>query len=317
LAAHQTICEKKPLAGGVMVRILVTGSNGFLGHRLVASLRLRTDVELIATSLGPDRRSDTEGYLYVPLDVTSEQAVQEVCGRYRPDAIIHTAAITQVDQAEQQPARCRRLNVGAVAHLVSACARYGIHLLQLSTDFVFDGLSGPYAESDPVSPISVYGWSKAAAEKLLSDSEISWAVVRTILVYGQEVPGGRSNIVQWATKVLQSGSPVQVVNDQYRTPTFVEDLAQACIEIALRKEQGIFHISGEEEVSIFELVGHVAQHLGLSMEKVQSVNSSDLAGAELRPPRTGFILGKAKSRIHFEPVSLETGLTKVLGPAIQ
>jgi dTDP-4-dehydrorhamnose reductase len=300
-----------------MVRILVTGSNGFLGHRLVASLRLRTDVELIATSLGPDRRSDTEGYLYVPLDVTSEQAVQEVCGRYRPDAIIHTAAITQVDQAEQQPARCRRLNVGAVAHLVSACARYGIHLLQLSTDFVFDGLSGPYAESDPVSPISVYGWSKAAAEKLLSDSEISWAVVRTILVYGQEVPGGRSNIVQWATKVLQSGSPVQVVNDQYRTPTFVEDLAQACIEIALRKEQGIFHISGEEEVSIFELVGHVAQHLGLSMEKVQSVNSSDLAGAELRPPRTGFILGKAKSRIHFEPVSLETGLTKVLGPAIQ
>jgi len=300
-----------------MVRILVTGSNGFLGHRLVASLRLRTDVELIATSLGPDRRSDTEGYQYVPLDVTSEQAVQEVCGRYRPDAIIHTAAITQVDQAEQQPARCRRLNVGAVAHLVSACARYGIHLLQLSTDFVFDGLSGPYAESDPVSPISVYGWSKAAAEKLLSDSEISWAVVRTILVYGQEVPGGRSNIVQWATKVLQSGSPVQVVNDQYRTPTFVEDLAQACIEIALRKEQGIFHISGEEEVSIFELVGHVAQHLGLSMEKVQSVNSSDLAGAELRPPRTGFTLGKAKSRIHFEPVSLETGLTKVLGPAIQ
>ncbi|MEY4144782.1 MAG: hypothetical protein RLZZ335_634 [Bacteroidota bacterium] len=300
-----------------MVRILVTGSNGFLGHRLVASLRLRTDVELIATSLGPDRRSDTEGYLYVPLDVTSEQAVQEVCGRYRPDAIIHTAAITQVDQAEQQPARCRRLNVGAVAHLVSACARYGIHLLQLSTDFVYDGLSGPYAESDPVSPISVYGWSKAAAEKLLSDSEISWAVVRTILVYGQEVPGGRSNIVQWATKVLQSGSPVQVVNDQYRTPTFVEDLAQACIEIALRKEQGIFHISGEEEVSIFELVGHVAQHLGLSMEKVQSVNSSDLAGAELRPPRTGFILGKAKSRIHFEPVSLETGLTKVLGPAFQ
>lgn len=300
-----------------MVRILVTGSNGFLGHRLVASLRLRTDVELIATSLGPDRRSDTEGYLYVPMDVTSEQAVQEVCSRYRPDAIIHTAAITQVDQAEQQPAHCRCLNVGAVAHLVGACARYGIHLLQLSTDFVFDGLSGPYAESDPVSPISVYGWSKAAAEKLLSDSEISWAVVRTILVYGQEVPGGRSNIVQWATKVLQSGNPVQVVNDQYRMPTFVEDLAQACIEIALRKEQGIFHISGEEEVSIFELVGHVAQHLGLSMEKVQSVNSSDLTGAELRPPRTGFILGKAKSRIHFEPVSLEMGLTKVLGPAIQ
>ena len=300
-----------------MVRILVTGSNGFLGHRLVASLRLRTDVELIATSLGPDRRSDTEGYLYVPMDVTSEQAVQEVCSRYRPDAIIHTAAITQVDQAEQQPARCRRLNVGAVAHLVGACARYGIHLLQLSTDFVFDGLSGPYAESDPVSPISVYGWSKAAAEKLLSDSEISWAVVRTILVYGQEVPGGRSNIVQWATKVLQSGNPVQVVNDQYRMPTFVEYLAQACIEIALRKERGIFHISGEEEVSIFELVGHVAQHLGLSMEMVQSVNSSDLAGAELRPPRTGFILGKAKSRIHYEPVSLETGLTKVLGPAIQ
>ncbi len=300
-----------------MVRILVTGSNGFLGHRLVASLRLRTDVELIATSLGPDRRSDTEGYLYVPMDVTSEQAVQEVCSRYRPDAIIHTAAITQVDQAEQQPARCRRLNVGAVAHLVGACARYGIHLLQLSTDFVFDGLSGPYAESDPVSPISVYGWSKAAAEKLLSDSEISWAVVRTILVYGQEVPGGRSNIVQWATKVLQSGNPVQVVNDQYRMPTFVEYLAQACIEIALRKERGIFHISGEEEVSIFELVGHVAQHLGLRMEMVQSVNSSDLAGAELRPPRTGFILGKAKSRIHYEPVSLETGLTKVLGPAIQ
>ncbi len=316
LAAHQTVPEKKPLLGRVMVRILVTGCNGLLGNRLIEFLRARTDVELIATSLGPNRHIQLEGYHYVPMDVMSEHQVLEVCGRYRPDAIIHTAALTQVDMAEQQPLRCRRLNVGAVANMVGVCARFGIHLVHLSTDFVFDGLSGPYSETDPVSPISVYGRSKAAAELLLKDSEISWAVVRTILVYGHEVPAGRSNIVSWAVKLLQSGDEVRVVNDQIRMPTFVGDLAQACVEIAMKRERGIFHISGQDEVSIVELVGRVAQHLGLSMEKVQPVSSSDLPGAELRPRRTGFLLDKARSKINYYPIPLDQGLTAVLGPHV-
>lgn len=299
-----------------MVRILVTGSNGLVGNRLVELLRLRADVDLIATSVGPDRRIDREGYTYVPMDVTREQSIQEVCGLYRPDAIIHTAALTQVDRAEQLPAPCRLLNVGSVAYLIAACARYGMYLLHLSTDFVFDGLSGPYSESDPVSPISVYGRSKAAAEQLLRESEISWAVVRTILVYGNEVPGGRTNIVQWAKKVLQNGETVQVVNDQFRMPTYVDDLARAVVQITLNKERGIFHISGKEQVSIYELLGRVARHLDLSMEKVQPVSSSDLPGAELRPPRTGFQLDKARIRLNYDPVSLASGLTSVLGSPV-
>lgn len=316
LVADPTLREKEPVAGGVMTRILITGSNGMLGNRLVEQLRARNDVELIATSLGADRRPDPTGYTYEPMDVTLEQSVTDVCQRFRPDAIIHTAALTQVDVAEQQPARCRILNVGAVAHLVGACAQFGIHLVHLSTDFVFNGLAGPYEECEPTTPISTYGRSKAAAEQLLRDSTISWAVVRTILVYGKEVPGGRLNILHWAARVLRSGEPVQVVEDQFRMPTYDEDLARACMDLAIKREQGIFHICGKDEVNIYELVGRVARHLGLGMESVRPVSSSDLPMAELRPPRTGFRLNKAKSRLNYEPVSLEFGLTSVLGPSV-
>jgi len=300
----------------MMTRILITGSNGLLGNRLIDYIQTRDDVELIATSLGVNRRADAQGYTYESLDVTQEQAVHDVCMRYRPDVIIHTAALTQVELAEQQPAQCRLLNVRAVAHLVGACARYGIHLVHLSTDFVFDGLSGLYDEEDRVSPISVYGMSKAAAERLLCDSAISWSVVRTILVYGREVPGGRTNILHWARKVLQSGESVSVVNDQYRMPTYDEDLARACVDIAFRREAGIFHICGKDEVSIYELVGRVARHLGLGMQAVRAVSTSSLPMAELRPARTGFRLDKAKSMLNYEPVSLEFGLTSVLGPPV-
>jgi len=303
------------MAGGMKTRILVTGSNGLLGNRLVEHLRNRGEVELLATSRGADRREDRAGYGYLPLDVTQEDAIQEVFQQFRPDAIIHTAACTQVEVAEAQPAECRLLNVGAVDYLIRACNRWGGHLVFLSTDFVFNGMDGPYSEEDGLSPISTYGRSKAAAEKLLRDSGISWAIVRTILVYGKKVPEGRQNILHWAEKALRSGQPIRVVNDQYRMPTLDEDLAWACTEIALKRATGVFHICGPDGVTIHELVCRVAGHLGLGTEGIEPVPSRALAHAELRPLRTGFYTRRAQAQLGFVATSLNQGLAAVLGPA--
>ena len=131
-----------------MHRILITGSNGLLGQKLVQLLRSRSEVELLATSTGDNRISTTEGYSYRSMDITDREAVRKVFDEFKPTAIINTAAITIVDLCETEQELCQRVNVTAVAHLLEASIDHQAHLIQVSTDFVFNGQEGPYRETD-------------------------------------------------------------------------------------------------------------------------------------------------------------------------
>lgn len=148
-------------------RILITGSNGLLGQKLILALRLNHEV--LATSYGASRMNDKEGYSYQPLDVTDEVAVHALVTHFKPDAIINTAAMTNVDACEDDKATCDQLNVLAVQYLADACAKMNAHLLHLSTDFIFDGEAGPYNEEDEPNPLSYYGLSKWKSEQLLQN----------------------------------------------------------------------------------------------------------------------------------------------------
>lgn len=163
---------------------------------------------------------------------------------YRPDCVIHTAAMTQVDDCEKDPNACRLNNVDAVRFVAEACEPWGTHLVHLSTDFVFDGQSGPYLEEDVPNPLSIYGQSKADAEQIIRQYAGPWSIVRTVLVYGLAADMSRSNIVLWVKKSLEEGRVIRIVSDQFRTPTLAEDLAEGCCQVALRKATGIYNISG-------------------------------------------------------------------------
>lgn len=294
--------------------ILITGSNGLLGQKLIYRLLKEADVKIIATSKGPNRLNKKDGYIYEEMDITNEVEVKNIIKKYSPDSVINTAAMTDVDGCESKPKEAHEMNVTAVEHLIKALKAQpnNPQFIHLSTDFIFDGKNGPYRETDiPYPPKSVYSESKFVSENIVKASGIKWCIVRTVLVYGIVDNMSRSNIVLVAKKNLAAGKKMNVVNDQYRTPTLAEDLAEGCALAALKDATGIYHISGKDFMSIIELFYKVADLWNLDKSLITPVSTATLAQAAQRPLRTGFILDKARQDLGYEPHTFEEGLKLV------
>ena len=292
------------------MKILVTGSNGLLGQKLTACLQTDQSVDLIATS-----KSDSVGTIqrgkFFRLDITKSDAINEIVTRTRPDVIINTAAITQVDQCELDHNTCWENNVTSVEKLIAACAKHHVHLLHVSTDFVFDGTRELLDESATPGPVNFYGESKLAAERLVIESGISWSIARTVLVFGVTRDMSRSNIVLWVKRSLEQGKTIQVVNDQWRTPTLAEDLAAGCHLAAMQKAQGIYHISGKDYMSVYEIALRTADFFHLDKSLIKATDSTTFTQPAKRPMKTGFIIDKARKAFGYEPHSFEEGLAVV------
>ncbi|GAC1375116.1 MAG: dTDP-4-dehydrorhamnose reductase [Hymenobacter sp.] len=294
------------------MKILLTGSNGLLGQKLVALLRQQAAVELVATSRGPNKVARLYPEVrFVPLDVTDTGQVQQVLARERPTHLIHTAAMTNVDECELNRQACWQQNVTAVEHLVSACAAQRVHLTHLSTDFVFSGEAGPLAEAAVPAPINFYGESKWAAEQVVQASPGPWAIARTVLVYGVAHDYGRTNLVLWVRDALRAGKPIKVVSDQWRTPTLAEDLAQGCWLIARASAQGLYHLSGDELLTPYAMALRVADHFGLDKRLIEQVDASTFSQLARRPARTGFLIDKARRELGFRPHTFAQGIAQV------
>jgi dTDP-4-dehydrorhamnose reductase len=299
-----------------MMKILVTGSNGLLGQKLVYKLRENSAVKCIATARGENRLVKTGGYEYSSLDITDKKNVEEVFASYLPDVVINTAAMTNVDACETEKETCWLLNVTAVQHQVDVLESlkkkhkgYEPHLIHLSTDFIFDGTHGPLDENEKPNPLSYYAESKLASEKVVQASQLRWAIARTVLVYGIVDNMSRSNIVLWVKSNLEQGKTINVVDDQFRTPTLAEDLADGCILIALKKATGVYNISGKDFYSILELAQTVADYYKLDKGLIKPSKSADIKQPAKRPPITGFIIDKARKDLGYEPHSFVDGIT--------
>jgi dTDP-4-dehydrorhamnose reductase len=294
-----------------MKKILITGSNGLLGQKLVSALLSKNSFQIIATSKGPNRIINEIGYVYHSFDITSKEEVDNVISYYTPDIVINTAAMTNVDACETQREECWKLNVTAVEYLLSAIEKFtpNANFIQLSTDFIFDGEKGSaYTEEDAPNPLSYYALSKWEAEKQVMISNVTWAIARTIIVYGIVDNMSRSNIVLWAKDALTKGQKINVVDDQFRSPTLAEDLAAGCTLIAEKEATGVFNISGPKTLSVLEIVNAVADYWKLDKSLITPIKSNTLNQAAKRPPRTGFIIDKAIKELGYAPHSFEEGL---------
>lgn len=299
-----------------MKKILITGSNGLLGQKLIDAILTDNSLHLIATSKGINRHQTKQGYIYAEMDITNANQVKAVITQHQPHIIIHTAALTNVDTCHAQQNLCWQMNVTAVKYIIDVCAEGDISLIHLSTDFVFDGQNGPYTEDAQPNPLSYYGKSKWAAEQLIMQANIKWAILRTVLVYGVVKDLSRSNIVLWAKNALENNQTINVVTDQYRTPTLAEDLADVCLLAAKQGAQGIYNASGKNFMSVLELVLAVADFYGLNKSLVKPITSASLNQAAVRPLKTGFILNKAINNLGYKPHSFTDGL-KIMDKQLQ
>ncbi len=289
------------------MRILVTGSNGLLGQKLVELISSKPDHHLIATAKSKLVTALQQGEFHL-INITNESQVDEVILKTKPDVVINTAAMTQVDQCETEREKCWQANVEAVQYLVEACENNNVHLIHISTDFIFDGSHGPLDENEKPNPISYYGESKLAGEVVIQKSSANWTILRTVLVYGVTQDMSRSNIVLWVKKSLEEGKTINVVNDQWRTPTLAEDLAMGCYLAATKKAKGIFNISGEEMMTPYDIAIATADFFKLDKSLIHQTDSTKFTQPAKRPPKTGFIIEKAKRELGYQPHSFRKGL---------
>ncbi len=294
------------------MKILITGANGLLGQKLVALLTSKPHIQVVATSRGPDRSLlESPAYTYHSLDITQPAEVKRIIGLENPDVIIHTAAMTNVDECETNREKCWTLNVEAVQHLIQAATQHPCFFIHLSTDFIFSGESGRLHEEDEADPVNFYGKSKLEAEKLILQSSLDYAIIRTILVYGVTPHMSRSNIILWVKESLEQKKPIRVVDDQYRTPTLAEDLAMGCYLVAEKRCKGIFHISGKEMLTPYQMALQTADFFGLDASLITRTDSKAFKQAARRPPKTGFMIDKAKKVLSYQPHTFREGIQKL------
>ena len=291
------------------MKILLTGANGLLGQKLVELLAPQANLTLLATSRGENKIFyNLPNYEYRSLDVTQQKQVEQVIGEEKPDVIIHTAALTKVDYCEQHQEECWQLNVTAVDHLLRASEQHGCFFVHLSTDFIFSGDKRLLTEEDQASPINYYGESKLASEKLVRESSAKWAIARTALVYGIVPHMSRSNIILWVKDSLENGKVVNVVDDQFRTPTLAEDLAQGCALIARQHAAGIFNISSEELLTPYKMALQTADFFDLDRSLIVRTDSTKFTQPARRPLETGLVIDKAKRVLGYQPHTFKQGI---------
>lgn len=293
------------------MRILVTGSNGLVGTKVLERLiQDPTDEPLAAY-----HRSRTNEYLgdlpYWWLDTASAEDVDRVLGEARPDAVVHAGAFTNVDGAEREREAAWASNAEATGILARACAARGIRLVYLSTEYVFDGTAGPYRETDAVNPLGWYAQTKLGGEQAVIAAGGSWAIARTTVVYGYAAHV-RSNFVLWLLGELRAGRRVRIVEDQIGSPTLAENLAEMVLALAHSQENGVFNTAGADVISRLDFSRQIAATFGVDAGLMDTVTTAELGQAAPRPLRAGLLMDKFRSTFPDVPVlSAAEGLTIV------
>jgi dTDP-4-dehydrorhamnose reductase len=297
----------------IMQHVLVTGANGFIGAYLVKQL-ISQEFFVIATGKGACRLPFTAPNLvYETLDFTNAGAVRNCFDKHRPAIIVHCGAMAAVDECELNREGAFLTNVTGTIDLLKQAAAIGSFFIFLSTDFVFDGNKGMYREEDETGPVNYYGQTKLLAEAEVKKYEQGWSIVRTVLVYGKPFLN-RSNMLTNTAHALRKGAVLKIFDDQVRTPTYVEDLAGALVTIIEKLARGIYHISGGDVLTPYQMAVAVARHLNLDRSLVKRVSRNEWKQPAQRPLKTGFDISKAKKDLNYRPTSFEEGLAKTFEP---
>jgi dTDP-4-dehydrorhamnose reductase len=297
--------------GRERVRVLVTGSNGLVGTKVLERLLQCAGNE----PLGAYHEARGNAYLgafpWWTLDVTDPANVAQVLDEARPEIVVHTAAFTNVDDAERQRDRAQALNADAAGHVARACAARGIRLVHLSTEYVFDGTAGPYRETDAINPQGWYAETKAAGEQQVIDAGGSWAIARTTVVYGY-APHVRANFVLWLVGKLRAGERVRIIDDQIGSPTLAENLAEMVLALAGSRETGVFHTAGADVISRLAFSRQVAATFGLDATLMDATTTAELGQLAPRPLKAGLLMDRFRLAFPTVPVlAAAEGLTVV------
>ena len=281
-----------------MKKILIAGANGLLGQKLVQSLE--ENFQILATGVEPAFELSGQNNNYEVLDITNPSRCKEFIISYQPDVIINSASITNVDACEKQKELCWSVNVKGVENLAKACKQNMTMLIHISTDYIFDGESGPYSETDKPNPLGYYGKSKLASENICRITGIPYAILRTSVLFGLGI-NVKTNFFLWLYNKLKNNEPVNIVTDQFNTPTLVDDLASGIKLLIENSSYGIFNISGEDYLNRFDFANLLADTFNFHRDLIKPIKTKELNQEAKRPVYGGLNNSKAKNELDYHP----------------
>ena len=291
-------------------RILVMGSNGLLGQKVAGMLSRGTSSTVTLASVEDDPVRPPENAEYVKSDITSKKDVKQLIARSEPDVIINCAAITNVDACETERELAWKVNVVGVENLIEFSRRTDAAIMHVSSDYIFDGKSGPYTEDDRPEPVSYYGKTKLASENALRASGVRYFIARTMVLYGY-AQGVKANFVLWLIQSLEKKTTVRVVDDQVGNPTLADDLAYGIIRGMELGRTGIYNIAGRDIVSRYDFALKIARAFKLDESLVTPIKTAQLRQPAQRPLQSGLITLKAEVELGIHPSTIDQGLAVV------
>jgi dTDP-4-dehydrorhamnose reductase len=281
------------------MRALVIGASGQVGGALMSALRARGH-----DATGTHARHPTDEL--EPLDITDHDAVERAIGDARAEWVLCPAGLTHVDHCEDHPAEAFTINRDGPLHAARAAQRSGAGFVFYSTEYVFDGEGGPYAEDDPVRPLSVYGQSKWEGERAVLAEIARALVIRTTVVYGPDRQ--EKNFVYQLIRNCRAGQRMRIPADQISSPTYNEDLAQATVELCERDLRGVYHLAGDGILDRFAFARLACEVFELDPTNLTPVDTAALGQKAPRPLKAGLLIAKARAVLRTPLRSPEAGL---------
>lgn len=285
--------------------VLVTGSNGLLGQKLAKDFH--PHYKVIACDLQPESYLSFPNLSYESLDITNRRQLGFHISFYHPQVIINAAAYTDVDGCEIHKDKAWAINVGGVKNLVNFCQEQKIKLIQLSTDYIFDGENGPYSEEDSPDPANFYGETKLESEKIIKESRVDFLIVRTNVLYGFG-KNVKPNFLLWLLEKLSQNEKIKIATDQFNNPTLADNLSLCILEMVKKNISGVYHVAGSEYLSRYDFAIKVADKFNFDKNNILPAKTDLLQQKAKRPYKGGLKINKAQSILKNKLLSINQGL---------
>ena len=284
----------------VKLKFLVTGSAGLVGQQVVKDLSKSNQVFSCYNESKPEYGDS------VKMDLKNYEMVSSVLTEIKPDVVIHLGAMTGVDICEKEKTSASEINTKATEIIAKECSKLNSFLVYVSTDYVFDGNFGMYKEDDVTNPLGFYGKSKLEGEKAVQNFSTNWCIARTSTPFGLHPT--KKSFPMWVIENLQKQKQIDVLIDQFTSPTYVPNLSRMLIEISERRITGIIHAAGASKISRYQMASMVSDKLNLDGTLLKQISMNKMKWVAQRPKDSSLDVSRASSILNEKPQKIDQSL---------
>ena len=288
------------------MKLLVTGASGLLGTR-ICQQAAKQNYQVYSAHSQHAPRFGTP----IKLDITDGTALKQIFDKTKPDVIVHSAALTDVDKCEKEKDLAWKINVESTSNIAQLCHKHNCFLVYVSTDYVFNGEKGNYKETDPTAPINNYGLTKLKGEEEIKQSRAEYCIARPSVIYGSIPAAGKVNFALWLIEKLAKKEETKTVTDQWNSPTLNTNLAEMILEIVEKRITGTFHLAGATRLSRYEFAQNIAETFNLDKNLLRPTTSEKMPWIAKRPRDTSLNVEKAKHTLNNKPLQISEALSRL------